>query len=176
MSYNRDLQEVTPHFWQGISAVREGIPILAEILATAALNPERMEDEAGRGFSTATELADRLVRDLGIPFRTAHTIVGKAVRAGSLDQINLEKSANEAFGISLKGMGLTRQMVEDALDVRSMVRARKVTGGPAPAAVKKALKGRKEQLRKDTAATASLDRKIREVLERLLSEARGLLA
>jgi argininosuccinate lyase len=117
-----------------------------------------------------------LVRSHNLPFRTAHTIVGKAVRAGSLDQINLEKSANEAFGISLKGMGLTRQMVEDALDVRSMVRARKVTGGPAPAAVKKALKGRKEQLRKDTAATASLDRKIREVLERLLSEARGLLA
>ncbi|MDD1659066.1 MAG: argininosuccinate lyase, partial [Methanomicrobiales archaeon] len=124
MSYNRDLQEVTPHLWQGISAVREGIPILAEVLATAALNPDRMEEEAGRGFSTATGLADLLVQDLGIPFRTAHTIVGKAVRAGSLDLKTLEKAAKETFGISLTGMGLTREMVENALDVRSMVGAR----------------------------------------------------
>jgi argininosuccinate lyase len=176
MSYNRDLQEVTPHLWQGISAVQEGIPLLAEALATASFHPDRMEKEAGRGFSTATELADRLVRDLGIPFRTAHTIVGKGVRAGSLDTKTLEKAAKEAFGISLKGLGLTRQMVEEALDVRSMVSARKVNGGPAPAAVKKALKERKEQLRKDVAATTSLDRKVRDARERLLSEARGLLA
>jgi hypothetical protein len=67
-------------------------------------------------------------------------------------------------------------MVENALDVRSMVSARKVTGGPAPATVKKALKGRKDQLRKDLATTASLDRKNREARERLFSEARGLLA
>jgi argininosuccinate lyase len=175
MSYNRDLQEVTPHLWQGISAVREGIPILSEVLATAALNPDRMEEEAGRGFSTATGLADLLVQDLGIPFRTAHTIVGMAVRAGSVDLKTLEKAAKEGFDISLTGMGLTRQRVEDALDVRSMVSARKVTGGPAPTAVKKALKGRKEQLRKDMAATASLDMKIREARKHLLTEARGLL-
>ena len=176
MSYNRDLQEATPHLWQGIGAVREGIPLLAEVLATAAFHPERMEEEAGKGFSTATELADRLVRDLGIPFRTAHTIVGKAVRAGSLDAKTLEKAGKDAFGISLKGMGLTREMIRDALDVRSMVNARKVTGGPAPAAVKNALKGRKTQLRKDMAATATLDQKIRSAREHLISEARGLLA
>lgn len=175
MSYNRDFQEVTPHLWQGISAVEEGIPILAEVLATAAFHPDRMEEEAGRGFSSATELADRLVRDLGIPFRTAHTIVGKAVRTGSLDLKTLENAAREAFGISLKGLGLTRQMVEDALDVRSMVASRKVAGGPAPGAVKKALKVRKEQLHKDVAACTSLDRTMREAREHLLSEARGLL-
>ena len=176
MSYNRDLQEATPHLWQGIEPVREGIPLLAEVLATATFHPDRMEEEAGRGFSTATELADRLVRDLGIPFRTAHTIVGKAVRAGSLDVKTLDKVGKDAFGISLRGLGLTRKMVEDALDVRSMVMARKITGGPAPATVKKALKGRKDQLRKDLATTASLDRKNREARERLFSEARGLLA
>jgi len=57
-----------------------------------------------------------------------------------------------------------------------MVMARKITGGPAPATVKKALKGRKDQLRKDMAATATLDQKIRSARERLISEARGLLA
>jgi argininosuccinate lyase len=176
MSYNRDLQEVTPRLWQGISAAGEGIPLLADILATATFHPDRMEEEAGTGFGTATELADRLARDLGIPFRTAHTIVGRAVRADRLDLATLEHEAGEAFGISLKGLGLTRQKVEDALDVRSMIASRKVAGGPAPAAVKKALRVRKGQLRKDMAAAASLDARLKAAREHLLSEARGLLA
>jgi len=176
MSYNRDLQEATPHLWHGISAISHGIPILAEALASATFHPERMEEEAGRGFSTATGLADLLVQDLGIPFRTAHTIVGKAVRAGSLDLETLEEGAKEAFGISLTGMGLTREKLKESLDVRSMVEVRRVTGGPAPAAVKKALRARKEKLRKDVAGTASLEAKMKAAREHLLSEARGLLA
>jgi argininosuccinate lyase len=176
MSYNRDLQELSPHLWQGISAVGDGIPILAEILATAAFQPDRMAEEAGKGFSTATGLADLLVQDLGLPFRTAHTIVGKAVQAGSLDLATLERGAKEAFGISLTGRGLSQDSIKKALDVRSMVAARRVTGGPAPEAVKKAIRVRKERLRKDGAATASLGKRLKEARERLLSEARGLLA
>jgi argininosuccinate lyase len=176
MSYNRDLQEATPHLWQGISAAGEGIPILAEALASATFHRERMEEEAGRGFSTATGLADLLVQDLGIPFRTAHTIVGKAVRAGRLDLATLEEGAQEAFGISLRGMGLSQRKVEEALDVRSQVDARKVTGGPAPAAVKKAIRARKERLRRDWAETTSLDARLKAAREHLLSVARGLLS
>jgi argininosuccinate lyase len=176
MSYNRDLQEATPHLWQGISAAGEGLPILAEALASATFHPERMEEEAGRGFAAATGLADLLVQDLGIPFRTAHTIVGKAVQAGRLDMKTLEKEAKEAFGISLTGLGLTREKVTEALDIRSMVDARRVAGGPAPAAVKKALRGRKEKLRRDMAETSSLEGRLKAAREHLLSEARGLLA
>ncbi|MGE5832294.1 MAG: argininosuccinate lyase, partial [Methanomicrobiales archaeon] len=129
MSYNRDLQEATPHLWQGISAAGDGIPILTEALATAAFHPGRMEEEAGKGFSTATGLADLFVQDLGLPFRTAHTIVGRAVKAGSLDLKILEREGKKAFGISLTDLGLTREKVKKALDVRSMVDARSVTGG-----------------------------------------------
>jgi argininosuccinate lyase len=175
MSYNRDLQEATPHLWHGLSAAGEGIPLLAEALATATFHPDRMEEEAGKGFSTATGLADLLVQDLGIPFRTAHTIVGKAVRAGKLDLQTLEKAAGESFGISLKGLGLTPKKVETALDVHSMVDARQVTGGPAPATVKKALRGRKGELKRDMAETAALGAGLDRARRHLLSEARGLL-
>ena len=176
MSYNRDLQEATPHLWRGISAAGEGIPILTEALASATFHADRMAEEAGAGFSTATGLADLLVQDLGLPFRTAHTIVGMAVRAGRLDLGTLEKGAQETFGISLKGMGLSAGKVKEALDVRAMVDARRITGGPAPAAVRKALKGRKEQLKGDMAATASLEARLKKARDHLLSEARGLLA
>jgi argininosuccinate lyase len=176
MSYNRDLQEATLHLWQGLSAAGDGIPLLAEALATATFHPDRMAEEAGKGFSTATGLADLLVQDLGLPFRTAHTIVGKAVRAGKIDLPTLEKAAKESFGISLSGLGLTPGKVEAALDVRTMVDARTVTGGPAPATVKKALRGRKEELKRDRAETASLEAGLAGARVRLLSEARGLLA
>jgi argininosuccinate lyase len=176
MSYNRDLQEVTPHLWLGIAAAGDGLPILAEALASASFHPGRMEEEAGKGFAAATGLADLLVQDFGLPFRTAHTIVGRAVRAGHLDLKTLEREAREAFGISLRDLGLSREKVKEALDLRAMVDARKATGGPAPAAVRKALRGRKEHLRRDVAEAASLEAKLKAAQDHLLSEARGLLA
>jgi argininosuccinate lyase len=175
MSYNRDLQEATPHLWQGLSAAGDGIPLLAEALATAEFHLDRMEEEAGKGFSTATGLADFLVQDPGLPFRTAHTIVGKAVRAGKIDLPALEKAAKDSFGISLKSLGLTPEKVQAALGVHSMVEARQVTGGPAPDTVKKALRGRKEELKRDMAETAALEDGLKGAREHLLSEARGLL-
>src|SRR5690554_5089044 len=60
MSYNRDLQELTPHLWRGVEAARESLPLLSGMIGTATFNTERMAAEAGRGFSTATELADVL--------------------------------------------------------------------------------------------------------------------
>jgi len=134
-----------------------------------------MEEEAGKGFSTATGLADLLVQDLGIPFRTAHTIVGRAVRAGGLDVKTLEKAAKDAFGISLTGLGLNREKVKKALDPRSQVGIRRVAGGPAPAAVRKAIRNRKGQLKKDRASTTSLEARLKTAREHLLSDARGLL-
>ena len=77
MSYNRDLQELTPHIWRGLRDSKESTRLLIDMLASAEFDTARMKEEAGKGFSTATELADTLVRSYGIPFRTAHSIVGK---------------------------------------------------------------------------------------------------
>ena len=82
MSYNRDLQELTPNIWRGMHDAKESLRLLAEMLASAEFDTERMKEEAGKGFSTATELADTLVRAYGLPFRTAHNIVGRAVQKG----------------------------------------------------------------------------------------------
>ncbi|MDD5420156.1 MAG: argininosuccinate lyase, partial [Methanomicrobiaceae archaeon] len=80
MSYNRDLQELTPHLWQSEEATRQSLELLAGMVGSAAFDSQRMQTEAGRGFSTATDLADVLVREYGLAFRTAHRIVGRAVR------------------------------------------------------------------------------------------------
>ena len=117
MSYNRDLQELTPHIWRGMHDAKESIRLLIDMLASAKFDTERMREEAGKGFSTATELADSLVRAYDIPFRTAHNIVGRAVQKGDLSLATLEEAARELdSGISLVKKGLTQQKIDKVLD------------------------------------------------------------
>jgi len=176
MSYNRDLQEVTPHLWRGMTTVLESTELLTQVLQGAAFDEKRMAQEAGKGFSTATDLADMLVRSHNLPFRTAHTIVGRAVWRGSLDLRVLEAAAQEAAGISLIQRGVTAEEVNRALDVSMAIASRNVPGGPAPEAVAQALRERKRVHRQDTAWVLSQEKAIQEALSQLLARARELVA
>ena len=66
LTYNRDLQDLNPHLWRGISNVRRDVDLLAGMMETAEFNRERMAEEAGKGGTTTTELADTLVREFDI--------------------------------------------------------------------------------------------------------------
>ena len=176
MSYNRDLQELTPHLWRGVEAARQSIPLLAGMIGSAAFNTERMAAEAGRGFSTATELADVLVRDYGLPFRTAHRIVGRAVRHGSLDLATLEAAAREAAGLSVVELGITQERIDSVLDPRHAVAVRSIIGGPAPAAVAVQIADQKELLARDVAWAEETRAALSSALEHLIIESRRLAA
>ncbi|MGB9176921.1 MAG: argininosuccinate lyase [Methanoregula sp.] len=177
MSYNRDLQELTPNIWRGMHDAKASLCLLSEMLASAEFETTRMKDEAGKGFSTATELADTLVRSYSLPFRTAHTIVGRAVQKGSLSLATLEKAAQE-FGpdISLKKKGLTQKKIDEVLDVNYSLALRKAPGGPAPAATKQAIKNCKKQLDADSAITEKRLARLAKARENLIIEARRLVA
>ena len=177
MSYNRDLQELTPNIWRGMRDAKESLRLLIDMLSSATFDTERMKEEAGKGFSTATELADTLVRDYGLPFRTTHNIVGRSVSKGSLTLETLEESAKELdLGISLAGKGLTQDQIEKALDVANSVGLRKAIGGPAPFATKIAIADRKKQLDTDSSLIDARLAKISKAKEDLLSDARRLVA
>jgi len=175
MSYNRDLQELTPHLWRGVEAARQSIPLLSGMIGTAAFNTERMAAEAGRGFSTATELADVLVRDYGLAFRTAHRIVGRAVRHGSLDLATLEGAAREAAGISVIDLGVTEERIAAVLDPRHAIAVRTIIGGPAPAAVAVQLAEQKELLARDRAWAEETETALSRAFEDLITESRRLI-
>ena len=92
-------------------------------------NPERMRARASEGYSTATDLADWLVRELKMPFREAHNVTGRIVAAA------------EARGVGLEALPLEdMQAVEpritaavaDVLSVDASVRSRSSAGGTAP--------------------------------------------
>jgi argininosuccinate lyase len=177
MSYNRDLQELTPNIWRGMRDTKVSLRLLIDMLSSAQFDTGRMKEEAGKGFSTATELADTFVRSYGLPFRTAHNIVGRAVQKGSLALSTLEEAAQEVGpGISLKAKGLTQEKIDEVLDVNYSIELRKAPGGPAPFATKLALDERKKQLDKDSALIDQRLAHLAKARDNLITDARRLVA
>jgi argininosuccinate lyase len=156
---------------------KESLRLLIDLLSSATFDTERMREEAGKGFSTATELADTLVRTYGLPFRTAHTIVGRAVQKGNLSLSTLEEAAQEVDGgISLVAKGLTQENIDAALDVSYSITLRKAPGGPAPFAIRIAIGDRKKQLDADS---SHIDRRLANLSkakEDMIAKARRLVA
>ncbi len=109
-SYNRDLQEVTPHLWNAVDNSHALLNIIADMLSTTKFNKERGVELAEANFSTATELADLMVREKKLPFRVAHQIVGrtvgKAIEEGlmpsDITPEYIDAVANELTGEKLK--------------------------------------------------------------------------
>ena len=150
MSYNRDMQDLTPALWEALETTGQCLDLLRDMLVTAEFNINRMREEAKKGYSTATDLADMLVREFGIPFRTAHGIVGRAVRKGVIDSDSLEEASREVGGPSLKACGVTDEQIAKALNGDCSIAARDVQGGPAPAAARAHIRERMECRDQDT--------------------------
>lgn len=175
MSYNRDLQDVTPSLWRAVSESGACVGIATGIIATATFHPDRMREEAGRGFSTATELADVLVREFGLPFRVAHNIIGRAIRSETISLPVLEAAAQELSGISLIERGLTEERILEALDVDVSVRMRSAPGGPAPQAVTEAIAIQNVTLEEDRIWIRSEEGRLQDAEDTMVRDARKLV-
>ncbi len=95
LAYNKDMQEDKEPLFDSIDTVLASLKIFAPMISKMTVNEEKMRQAALRGYSTATDLADYLVRK-GIPFRQAHHIVGKTVAYAieqdkNLDELSLEE-------------------------------------------------------------------------------------
>jgi argininosuccinate lyase len=73
--YNRDLQEDKPPLWEALDTLELTLTAVKAMVDTVTFNVERMRESVGKNFATATELANFLVSDRGLPFRTCHEIV-----------------------------------------------------------------------------------------------------
>ena len=148
-SYNRDLQEVTPHLWKATDTLSSALTITMGMLSSAKFHGERGEELARANFSAATELADLMVRDAGLPFRTAHLIVGRAVtialdrgmKAEDIDAQFLDEISQELTGQTLD---MDNPVVKKSLNVQDIVQSRKVIGGPAPSMVQEVIDNLRE--------------------------------
>lgn len=168
MSYNRDLQEITPHLWRGIDWTRSTVRILDGCVSALWFNEDRLGESSGAGFSTATELADSLVRTTGMPFRTAHKIVGRLASETARPTLEmLDNIALEIAGFRPSEHGFSSDVLEKALDPRSNVALRSVTGGPAPSETERMVREHLELISEHSHNVAGLSAKVCKALDTL---------
>jgi argininosuccinate lyase len=189
-SYNRDLQEVTPHLLRAAKIASASVAITAGMVDGLEVTRETMERQAPAEFTVATELADTIVRETGIPFRTAHRIVsalaaelteeqgealqdqeaGKAIVAELLQR--LDAISVDHTGKTLSELGLTEKKVKEALNVSLNIQKRKVKGGPAKREMERMLERRKADLEKDEKMRVEREERVRRSFDELDHEVR----
>jgi argininosuccinate lyase len=133
LAYSKDMQEDKVPTFEAFDALELSLLAMAGMVADLTPNAERMATAAGAGFSTATDLADWLVRELGMPFRDAHHVTGSAVKLC------------EALGCDLAALPLAElqkldprinEGVYSVLTPAASVASRTSYGGTAPAQVR----------------------------------------
>lgn len=134
LAYNKDNQEDKEPLFDALDTVRDCLRAFADMIPAITSKKDSMYEAAKRGFSTATDLADYLVRK-GIAFRDSHEIVGKSVAYG----IEVGKDLSD---MSLEELQqFSSEITEDVFDVLTLegsVAARDHIGGTAPNQVRKA--------------------------------------
>ena len=142
LAYNKDNQEDKEPLFDAVDTVKDCLRAFADMVPAIRSRKDSMYEAARRGFSTATDLADYLVRK-GMPFRDAHEVVGKSVAYGIETSQDLsEMSLNELQQFS----DTIGEDVFEVLTLEGSVAARDHIGGTAPAQVKAAIARAREQL------------------------------
>ncbi len=142
LAYNKDNQEDKEPVFDTVDTLLGCLQVFAAMLPSLKLKPENMRRAAALGFSTATDLADYLVRK-GVSFRDAHEVVGRAVRAG----IESGRELTQMKLAELKGFSrLIDADVYDALRLEGSIKSRNHLGGTAPAQVEEAIKSARARL------------------------------
>ncbi|MDJ0878056.1 MAG: argininosuccinate lyase [Halieaceae bacterium] len=134
LAYNKDNQEDKEPLFDTVDTLLDSLRAFADMAPAIVPRRDNMREAALRGFSTATDLADYLVRK-GIPFRDAHEIVGSAVAHGVAEGVDLAELSLETL------QGFSEQIGEDVFEVLTLegsVAARDHIGGTAPAQVRAA--------------------------------------
>ncbi|SDT89350.1 argininosuccinate lyase [Halopseudomonas salegens] len=147
LAYNKDNQEDKEPLFDAVDTLRDSLRAFADMIPAIKPRVDMMREAALRGFSTATDLADYLVRK-GLPFRDCHEIVGLAVKYG----VDQGKDLAEMSLAELRQFSdQIEQDVFDVLTLEGSVNARDHIGGTAPAQVRAAVTRGRAQLQADNA-------------------------
>ena len=133
LAYSKDMQDDKEPVFEARDLLMLSLQALAGMVETVEFVPERMREAAASGFSTATDLADWLVREANVPFREAHHITGRAVKLAEVLGCGLAELALE----SLQEIDpRIDDRVFSVLSVEASVASRTSYGGTAPARVR----------------------------------------
>jgi argininosuccinate lyase len=136
LAYSKDMQDDKPPVFEAHDLIALSIAAMTGMIGSLAFRTDRMRALAESGFATATDLADWLVREAGVPFREAHHVTGRAVKLA------------EAQGVQLAALSIAdltaidpriQPSVYDVLSVDASVASRTSLGGTAPLRVGEAI-------------------------------------
>jgi argininosuccinate lyase len=134
LAYAKDMQEDKEATFDALASLRLAIAAMTGMVEDLEPNAEAMQRAAASGYATATDLADWLVRSLGLPFREAHHVTGRIVAAAEAKGVPLDQLPLAAM--QAVSPAITAD-VFSVLSVASSVRSRTSHGGTAPQNVRK---------------------------------------
>ena len=146
LAYSKDMQEDKEAVFDAAESLELMIAAMTGMVGDMTVNVAQMKKAAGSGYATATDLADWLVRAVGLPFREAHHVTGRAVALA-------EKQGKPLERLSLADLQEINPAITDdvfdVLSVASSVKSRKSFGGTAPAEVKRQSRYWRARLKRD---------------------------
>ncbi len=149
LAYSKDMQEDKEPAFDGLPSLSLALAAMTGMVRDLTPNTRAMKAAAGSGYSTATDLADWLVRVLGMPFREAHHVTGRAVAVAVEKGVVLHK-------LPLADLQAIEPRITDdifsVLSVDKSVRSRTSYGGTAPANVRKQARRWLKALARETTA------------------------
>jgi argininosuccinate lyase len=156
LAYQKDMQDDKPALFDAASTLEASLLVMAGMVATLTVNRERMRAAAGEGFTTATAVADALVRR-GVAFRAAHHIVGAMVAEAERGSVALDglgdaaiaaalAASDDSAAVALSTDAETAAYVRAAAGLEGAMAGCDVVGGTAPRRVAAALAAARERL------------------------------
>jgi argininosuccinate lyase len=143
LAYSKDMQEDKEQVFDAADTLMLALAAMTGMIGDLTVNRDRLEAAASNGFSTATDLADWLVREAGLPFRDAHHATGTLVALA-------EKAGCDLPDLPLAKMQAVHPAITDAiydvLGVHNSVASRRSYGGTAPDQVRAQIARWKEAL------------------------------
>jgi argininosuccinate lyase len=165
--------------WDAFGSARRAMAVAELVVASAAPRQERMTALARSNFSTATDLADALVREADLSFRDAHHLVGAVVRAAmdrslTAERIDAALISDQAAAVLGRRVELDPALVAQSVDPLLTIQTRRNTGGPSSHDMDAMLAGLQERCDQDREILNTRDRRLAEAGARLDEAFRNL--
>jgi argininosuccinate lyase len=148
--------DLQPLVFAAFGDASRSVKLVAAVMSTADFDPRRLEQCAGEGWTTLTELADTLVRDCDLPFAMAHAVSARLMMASErqpkLSAAELLKAAVTELELDPSvASRYTTERLHEILSPRHFVDVRRTPGGPAPSETRRAVAASRDLLGRDLA-------------------------
>jgi argininosuccinate lyase len=149
LAYSKDMQEDKEVTFDALDSLELSVAAMTGMIEDLEPVPDAMRAAASRGFATATDIADWLVRELGLPFREAHQLTGRIVAAAETQGVDLDDLPLEAMQRIEPRIS---EGVRSVLSAENSVKSRTSYGGTAPQNARKMAQEWIESLEKELAS------------------------